>query len=98
MSSIVKLAARFGVHIDFTYPGHVHDMGQAFWENVLASLRAGSNFRLVRSRPAIVETEFRMHPSRTAVAYALKSPWWLLRGAYSMVGGWEAVIGRLGDT
>ena len=98
MSSIVKLAARFGVYIDFTNPAHVHDMGQAFWENVLPSLGASNNFSLIRSRPAIVETAFRVHPSRTAVAYALKAPWWLLRGSYSMVGGWEGVIARAGGS
>lgn len=38
MASLIKLAARFGVAIDFIYPAHVHDMGQPLWENLLASL------------------------------------------------------------
>jgi hypothetical protein len=71
MSATIKLAARLGVHIDFTYPGHVHDMGQAFWDNVLKSLDAGPGFHLIRSRPSVVETEFRLHPSRTVIAHAL---------------------------
>jgi 2-polyprenyl-3-methyl-5-hydroxy-6-metoxy-1,4-benzoquinol methylase len=94
MSSLIKAAALFGVRIDFTFPGHVHDMGQPFWENVLAVLGVSDTFRLIRSRPAIVETELLAHPSRTLIAHALKWPWFVLRRSYSMVGGWEAVIAR----
>jgi 2-polyprenyl-3-methyl-5-hydroxy-6-metoxy-1,4-benzoquinol methylase len=95
MSSLIKTAALFGVRIDFTFPGHVHDMGQPFWENVLAALCVSSSFRLIRSRPAIVETEFLAHPSRTVIAHAFKWPWFVLRRSYSMVGGWEAVFARV---
>jgi 2-polyprenyl-3-methyl-5-hydroxy-6-metoxy-1,4-benzoquinol methylase len=95
MSSIIKTAALFGVTIDFTFPGHVHDMGQSFWENVLTVLGVSSTFKLIRSRPAIVETELRVHPSRTAIAYAFKWPWFVLRKRYSLVGGWEAVFAKV---
>jgi hypothetical protein len=37
-------------------------MGQPFWENLLATLSVSSTFRLIRSRPAIVETEVLAHP------------------------------------
>jgi hypothetical protein len=94
VASIIQLAGRFGVHIDFTYPGHLHDMGQAFWENLPVSLGLDGDFSLIRSRPSIVETEFRVHPSRTAIAHAVKLPWLLFRSHYTMVGGWEAVIAR----
>jgi Methyltransferase domain len=94
VASIVLLASRFGVHMDFTYPGHLHDMGQAFWENLPVSLGLDGDFSLIRSRPSIAETEFRVHPSRTAIALAFKLPWLLLRNHYTMVGGWEAVIAR----
>jgi hypothetical protein len=96
VASIVQLAGRFGVHIDFTYPAHLHDMGQAFWENLPASLGLDGDFSLIRSRPSIAETEFGKHPSRTAIAHAFKFPWLLLRNRYTMVGGWEAVIARAG--
>jgi hypothetical protein len=96
VASIVQLAGRFGFHIDFTYPAHLHDMGQAFWENLLVSLGLNGEFSLIRSRPSIAETEFRFHPSRTVIAHALKFPWLLLRSRYTMVGGWEAVIARKG--
>ena len=94
VASIVQLAGRFGVNIDFTYPAHLHDMGQAFWENLPASLGIDGDFSLIRSRPSIAETEFRAHPSRTAIAHTFKLPWLLLRSRYTMVGGWEAVIAR----
>jgi SAM-dependent methyltransferase len=96
VASIVQLAGRFGVHIDFTYPAHLHDMGQAFWENLPVSLGLQSDFSLLRSRPSIAETEFAVHPSRTAIAHVFKLPWLVLRNRYTMVGGWEAVIARTG--
>jgi hypothetical protein len=70
-------------------------MGQPFWENLLAALGVSSTFRLIRSRPAIVETELLAYPSRTLIAHALKWPWYVLRRGYSMVGGWEAVFARV---
>jgi len=96
VASVIQLASRFGVHIDFTYPGHLHDMGQAFWENLPVSLGLDGEFSLLRSRPSILETEFRAHPSRTAIALAFKLPWLLLGNRYTMVGGWETVIARTG--
>jgi 2-polyprenyl-3-methyl-5-hydroxy-6-metoxy-1,4-benzoquinol methylase len=97
MSPIVKWAGRVGLAVDFTYPAHVHDMGQAFWENLLTALDV-DGFRLVRSRPSIVETDFKTHPSRTAIAHLFKLPWLVLRQRYPMVGGWEAVFARGGVT
>ena len=58
VAAILKLASRFGIKIDFTFPAHVHDMGQSFWENLLTSLNI-SGFRLIHSRPSIVETRIR---------------------------------------
>jgi len=95
VSSLIKLAARFGLGVDFTFPGHVHDMGQKFWDSALATLGVSRTYRLVRSRPSIVETGFRGHPARTALAHALKWPWLVLGKRYSMVGGWEAVFARV---
>jgi hypothetical protein len=97
VASIVQMAGRFGVDIDFTYPAHLHDMGQAFWENLPASLGLDGEFSVIRSRPSIAETEFGKHPSRTAIAHAFKLPWLLFRNRYTMVGGWEAVIARAGS-
>lgn len=94
MSSIIKLASRVGVRLDFTYPAHLHDMGQAFWDRVITSLGLQKDFCLLRSRPSIVETAFRTHPARTAVSYLLKAPWRFLGSRYTLVGGWEAVIAR----
>lgn len=41
---VMKLRRFIGFKMDFTYPGHIHDLGQAFWEgylqkNNLAALR-----------------------------------------------------------
>lgn len=94
MSSILKLGSRLGMHIDFTYPAHVHDMGQAFWDNLHLSMGSDCDWRLTRSRPAIVEADFRRHPVNAAVAFLFKLPWYALRSHYTMVGGWEAIIAR----
>lgn|ERR1039458_3606493 len=94
MSSTVRMAERLGIRLDFTYPAHVHDLGQVFWENVLQSLGAHREHHLLVSRPSIVETTFRLHPLPTVVSHLFKLPWYFLRGAYTLVGGWEAVIAR----
>ena len=93
MIPVIKFAERLGRHVEFTYPAHLHDMGQAFWENALTSMN-GHGFTLLRSRPGLVEADFRNHPARAAVSMLFKSPWFLLRRHYKMVGGWEAIIGR----
>ena len=93
MTPVIKFAARLGTHVEFTYPAHLHDMGQAFWENVLSTM-SGDGFTLLRSRPGLVEADFRTHPGRAGVSLLFKSPWFLLRRRYKMVGAWEAIIGR----
>jgi 2-polyprenyl-3-methyl-5-hydroxy-6-metoxy-1,4-benzoquinol methylase len=94
VSSLIRLTSRFGLQIDFKYPEHVHDMGQAFWEQLIPSLGLTDSFSIVKSRPSIVQEDFRRHPFGAALAHAMKSPWYLFRSRYTMVGGWEAVIVR----
>ena len=94
MSPVVRLAEHLGIRLDFTFPVHVHDMGQAFWERLLTSLGINRNFGLLVSQPSIVETTFALHPVPTLVSYVFKLPWYVLRSAYTLVGGWEATIAR----
>lgn len=89
MIAIMRLAKRVGVHIDFTYPGHMHDLGQKFWEKYFKNI---PGFNLIVSRPSIVETVFSSNFFRTTVAYMLKAPWHLLGSRYQLVGGWEVVV------
>lgn len=95
MAPIIRAASHLGLRVDFNYPAHLHDMGQAFWERLLTSLRLTADFQLVSSRPSIVETEFSVHPWQTSMAYLFKLPWSLFGHFYTMVGGWEAVFRRL---
>jgi hypothetical protein len=87
MLPIMKLLDFIGAHIDFTYPGHLHDLGQSFWENFFK--KNATDFRVLKSRPSFVETGFRQNFIRTLFAYILKSPWYIFRRNYSLVGGWE---------
>jgi len=89
MIAIMKLAKKIGVHIDFTYPGHMHDLGQKFWEKYFNSM---PGFSLVVSRPSIVETVFSTNFFRTLVAYVMKAPWHILGSRYQLVGGWEVLV------
>jgi 2-polyprenyl-3-methyl-5-hydroxy-6-metoxy-1,4-benzoquinol methylase len=58
--SIFRVFQRLGLSFDFTYPAHVHDLGQTFWERILPYLDiAGKQCELLWSRPSIVETSFR---------------------------------------
>lgn len=88
MLPIMNLLRLVGVKVDFTYPGHLHDLGQVFWEGLFTKERSDS-FRILASRPSIVETSLGEHFLRTVAAYSLKAPWYLLGESYKFVGGWE---------
>ena len=76
----------------FTYPGHVHDMGQLFWDSILNQLGLLPAFRMLWSRPSPVERNFREGFFRALAAHLLKAPWYVLGGCYGLVGGWEVLI------
>jgi Methyltransferase domain len=91
--------ARLHRNLDFTYPGHVHDMGSGFWGRVTETF--GLAARIVHSGPSPVETRFTRFPVRTAIAWTLKSPaffeTWLFSPNrkdrfWNLVGGWEIVL------
>lgn len=91
---LFKLCQRLGVEMDFTFPGHVYDLGQAFWEKYF-SRREGRRFRVLSSRPSIVESAFHDVFFRTVAAHLCKFPWLLLGSKWGFVGGWEIVVERL---
>ena len=85
--------------VDFTYPGHVHDLGPAFWNRLVARF---PEYASISSRPSRVETAFSRMFARTFAAHVLKAPARLevaLRGRprrlfWPFVGGWEVVLQR----
>ncbi|MGA2739159.1 MAG: methyltransferase domain-containing protein [Bryobacteraceae bacterium] len=93
--ALLRLFERFRLPYDFTFPGHVHDLGQDFWEGTIQRLppEAGE-IRILSSRPSIVETAFDRYPFRTLAAYTLKSPWYVWGRRYRLVGGWEVFFQR----
>lgn len=92
MVPLMRVLARMGLRMDFTYPGHLYDLGQAFWEHYFAQ-RTGM-FRLEASRPSIVETTLDLHFGRTLAAHLLKAPWRLFGKRWGLVGGWEVMVRR----
>jgi SAM-dependent methyltransferase len=95
MVPLLKILERLHIPFDFTFPGHFHDLGQDFWENIIPTLGMDPReWRVERSRPSMVETSFSQNFSRTLLSYLMKAPWWLLRGAYPYTGGWEVYIHR----
>lgn len=93
MVPIMRLLQLIGVKVDFTYPGHLHDLGQAFWRSYFAN-ELQKDFRILASRPSIVETTLRKNFLRTIAAYASKAPWHLFGSSYEYVGGWEVLVRR----
>ena len=91
---LMKICSVFGIKWDFTYPAHIHDLGQEFWEKYFQNPNISPHFKVLDSRPSIVETSFKMHFFRTLAAYALKLPWILLGRRYKLVGGWEIFVQR----
>jgi methyltransferase family protein len=94
VAPILKFCRRLGVKIDFTFPAHVYDLGQRFWEKQFSSPARRNVFRIIASRPSIVETTFKDHFLRTLTAYLCKFPWLLFGSAWSFVGGWEIAVER----
>ena len=91
--------ARLLGKLDFSYPGHVHDLGVGFWSRIMETFRLDAD--LLRSSTSIIETTFATQPLRTLLALLLKAPsmvesrlsprarkdrWW------NFVGGWEVVL------
>ncbi len=89
MAPLMKLLKRFGIKMDFTFPGHIHDLGQDFWECFFSKK---NSFRIIKSKPSIVETTLRRHLLVTMAAYTFKAPWFLIGKLYKYVGGWEIFV------
>lgn len=85
---LMALLGRFGIHVDFTFPGHLHDMGAEFWTTYFKKFTA-QKVNVLVSRPSPVETSFRKNFVRTLAAHVLKMPWRILGDRYKLVGGWE---------
>ena len=95
VAALMGIFARLGIRYDFTYPAHLHDLGQAFWEKALDRIpEPDGTFRLLRSCPSLVETDLRSNPARTIAAHLLKSIWRLAGSSWALVGGWEVLIQR----
>ena len=93
MAPIIRLLSLAGIRADFSFPGHIHDLGQDFWENYFPADQS-EKFQILTSRPSIVESSFRKHFLRTLLASLLKMPWYLLGRYYQYVGGWEVFVRR----
>jgi hypothetical protein len=95
VASLCRISQRLGVPIDFTFPAHVHDMGEAYWTHILNLLPAPfRRYSIIWSQPSIVETTLRKNALRTVAAYMMKAPWLILRSRYDLVGGWAVLIRR----
>lgn len=86
-----RIAHVLGFKLDFTYPGHVHDMGRDFWENIVPRLKPKFELAILKSKTSIVESSLTRHFFRTILAYLLKAPSYFNR-RYNLVGGWEIFI------
>jgi len=84
--------------IDLGYPGHVHDMGQAFWEKIWNVLEF--KVYILYSAPSINQTGYRYDFFRTLVVDVLKMPGNVHNKFRSFgkptlwpyVGGWEILV------
>lgn len=95
VAPIFRILQRIGLPADFTYPAHVHDMGEAYWSNILNLLPPPfQTYSMIWSHPSIVETTLKKNIMRTLAAHVMKAPWRILGNRYQLVGGWEVLIRR----
>ena len=59
MLPLIKFLKNLRIKIDFSFPGHIHDLGQAFWESYLHQAISCGDLILLESNPSIVETTFK---------------------------------------
>lgn len=85
--------------LDLTYPAHVHDMGNEFWNRFRETF--GWDARVIVSRPSVIAGSLTADPARTLAAAVLKAPAhlenWLsprsrARRIWNLVGGWEVLL------
>ena len=98
----VEPFCRLSKKVDVTYPGHVHDMGDRFW-NAVPKTFGLQDVDVVHSRPSPVDTSFAQSPTRALAAHLFKLPA-RIEGAlfgsrtrnlvWTLVGGWELVLRR----
>ena len=93
MVPLMRLANYAGRKIDFTFPGHLHDMGRHFWDGV------GNHFavklKTISSTTSIAESAFDKNFLRALIARLMKMPSKLFRNHYNLVGGWEVFLKRI---
>lgn len=94
IAPFMRLVGLLGRRWDLTFPAHVHDLGQAFWEGQFGAGGAFPGFKIASSRPSIVEASFRTEFVKAAISLSFKLPWWLLGRSWSFVGGWEIAARR----
>jgi 2-polyprenyl-3-methyl-5-hydroxy-6-metoxy-1,4-benzoquinol methylase len=92
VAPIMKICGFMGIKWDFTYPAHIHDLGQDFWETYFNKKLSIGDFQILESRPSIVETTIAKYFLRTVASYSLKFPWHFIGRRYKLVGGWEIFV------
>lgn len=92
IAPLAKVLSMIKVGVDFTYPAHLHDLGQDFWEKYFKKTNYIDRFLIVKSNPSIVQTTFRDNFLKTVAAHILKAPWFLFGHHYKLVGGWEVFV------
>jgi len=93
---LLKLINRFGVKPHFAFPGHLHDLGQPFWENRSEWLPDSSGIETLTSKPSPASANFGSHPVRFIFATLVKLPWYVLGRHYPLVGAWECCFTKPG--
>ena len=91
----LKLFELAGKQWDLTFPAHVHDLGQSFWEGQFAAGKQKAEFRIVWSRPSIVQASFKTQFLEALVSSAFKLPWYILGRYWTLVGGWEIATKKI---
>jgi len=88
----IKLYRILGRKWDFMYPMHLHDLGSDFWNTFLWKMELGEHFKIIKSKPSVVQASLKNSFSRAVASYTFKAPWYLIGNRYKLVGGWEIFI------
>jgi len=90
--SFIALWKALGLIWDFTFPAHLYDLGQSFWEKYFGDDKRISGFDMILSGPSVIEASFIKSPIRASLSWLCKAPWYLIGSKWTFVGGWEIAV------
>lgn len=92
---MAKTLRKMGVNVGTQFPAHLFDMGKEFWEQIPSEDWFENEYRIIKSKPSLVEKSFAQNPINNVIGNMIKAPYKIAPDKYKTVAGWEIYISKL---